>query len=37
MTVLTSLDRLALQRELGVPASVEEHVGRLAGLARAAV
>ena len=36
VTVLTSLDRLALQRELGVPASVEEHVGRLAGLARAA-
>jgi orotidine-5'-phosphate decarboxylase len=35
VTVLTSLDRLALQRELGVAASVEEHVGRLAGLARA--
>jgi orotidine-5'-phosphate decarboxylase len=33
VTVLTSLDRLALQQELGVAASVEEHVGRLAGLA----
>jgi orotidine-5'-phosphate decarboxylase len=36
VTVLTSLDRRALERELGVPASVEAHVLRLAELARAA-
>jgi orotidine-5'-phosphate decarboxylase len=34
VTVLTSLDRRALDRELGVPASVEAHVLRLAELAR---
>src|SRR5207244_2790533 len=31
VTVLTSLDRKALQREVGVPTSVEAHVPRLAG------
>ncbi len=36
VTVLTSLDRAALQRELGVAASVEGHVLRLADLAREA-
>ena len=36
VTVLTSLDRKALQREVGVPTSVEAHVLHLAGLARAA-
>ena len=36
VTVLTSLDRKALQREVGVPASVAAHVLHLAGLARAA-
>ena len=34
VTVLTSLDRKALQREVGVPAAVEAHVLRLAELAR---
>jgi orotidine-5'-phosphate decarboxylase len=34
VTVLTSLDRRALQRELGVASSVEGHVLHLAGLAR---
>lgn len=36
VTVLTSLDRAALHRELGVPISVEGHAVHLAGLARAA-
>src|SRR5262245_25228213 len=36
VTVLTSLDRAALHREVGVPASVEGHVLHLATLARAA-
>jgi orotidine-5'-phosphate decarboxylase len=36
VTVLTSLDRKALQREVGVPTSVEGHVLHLAGLAREA-
>lgn len=36
VTVLTSLDRAALHRELGVPMAVEGHVVRLAGLARTA-
>jgi orotidine-5'-phosphate decarboxylase len=36
VTVLTSLDRRALDRELGVPASVEAHVLRLAEAAREA-
>ncbi|HEU5323399.1 MAG TPA: orotidine-5'-phosphate decarboxylase [Methylomirabilota bacterium] len=36
VTVLTSLDRRALETEVGVPASVEAHVLRLAELARAA-
>jgi orotidine-5'-phosphate decarboxylase len=36
VTVLTSLDRATLQRELQVPLSVEGHVVHLAGLARAA-
>jgi len=36
VTVLTSLDRAALQRELNVPLSVEGHVLHLAQLARAA-
>jgi len=36
VTVLTSLDRRALERELGVPASVDAHVLRLAELAREA-
>jgi orotidine-5'-phosphate decarboxylase len=36
VTVLTSLDRAALNGELGVAASVEEHVLRLAELAREA-
>jgi orotidine-5'-phosphate decarboxylase len=36
VTVLTSLDRAALQRELGVAASVEGHVLHLCGLAREA-
>ena len=36
VTVLTSLDRALLQRELNVPLSVEGHVIHLAGLARAA-
>ncbi len=36
VTVLTSLDRAALQRELGVPSSVEGHVLHLCQLARAA-
>ncbi len=36
VTVLTSLDRASLQRELGVPVSVEGHAVHLAGLARAA-
>jgi orotidine-5'-phosphate decarboxylase len=36
VTVLTSLDRRALQREVGVPTSVESHVLRLAELAREA-
>jgi orotidine-5'-phosphate decarboxylase len=34
VTVLTSLDRTSLQREVGVPTSVEGHVLHLAGLAR---
>jgi orotidine-5'-phosphate decarboxylase len=36
VTVLTSLDRAALQRELGVPVAVEGHAVHLAGLALAA-
>jgi orotidine-5'-phosphate decarboxylase len=36
VTVLTSLDRAALARELGVPSTVEGHVLHLAELARAA-
>jgi orotidine-5'-phosphate decarboxylase len=36
VTVLTSLDRKALQREVGVPTSVDGHVLHLAGLAREA-
>ena len=36
VTVLTSLDRRALQREVGVPTSVESHVLHLAALAREA-
>jgi len=36
VTVLTSLDRKALQREVGVPASVAAHVLHLSGLAQAA-
>ena len=36
VTVLTSLDRAALQREVGVPSSVEGHVLHLCQLARAA-
>jgi orotidine-5'-phosphate decarboxylase len=36
VTVLTSLDRRALEREIGVPASVDAHVLRLAELAREA-
>lgn len=36
VTVLTSLDRAALHRELGVPMAVEGHAMRLAALARAA-
>jgi orotidine-5'-phosphate decarboxylase len=36
VTVLTSLDRTALHREVGVPASVEAHVLHLAGMAREA-
>jgi len=36
VTVLTSLDRKALQREVGVPTSVAAHVLHLAGLAQAA-
>ena len=36
VTVLTSLDRALLQRELNVPLSVEGHVLHLAGLAKAA-
>ena len=36
VTVLTSLDRRALETELGVPGSVEAHVLRLAEQARAA-
>ena len=36
VTVLTSLDRKALQREVGVPANVAAHVLHLAGLAQAA-
>jgi orotidine-5'-phosphate decarboxylase len=36
VTVLTSLDRAALLRELGVPVAVEGHAVALAGLARAA-
>src|SRR5262245_2852353 len=36
VTVLTSLDRRALQREVGVPASVESHVLHLAAIAREA-
>jgi orotidine-5'-phosphate decarboxylase len=36
VTVLTSLDRKALQREVGVPTSVESHVLHLASLAREA-
>jgi orotidine-5'-phosphate decarboxylase len=36
VTVLTSLDRQTLQREVGVPASVESHVLALAERARAA-
>src|SRR5881394_3188246 len=34
VTVLTSLDRSALHRELGVPSSVEGHVLHLSALAR---
>jgi orotidine-5'-phosphate decarboxylase len=36
VTVLTSLDRRALQNEVGVPTSVESHVLHLAGLGREA-
>src|SRR5436309_13090652 len=36
VTVLTSLDRKALQREVGVPTSVAAHVLHLAALARGA-
>jgi orotidine-5'-phosphate decarboxylase len=36
VTVLTSLDRRALEREVGVPTTVEGHVLHLAGLAREA-
>ena len=36
VTVLTSLDRRALQREVGVPTSVESHVLHLAAIAREA-
>ena len=36
VTVLTSLDRAALQRELGVPSAVEGHAVHLAALAREA-
>ena len=36
VTVLTSLDRAALQRELGVPTAVEGHAVHLAALAREA-
>jgi orotidine-5'-phosphate decarboxylase len=36
VTILTSLDRAALHRELGVPVSVEGHAVHLADLARAA-
>jgi orotidine-5'-phosphate decarboxylase len=36
VTVLTSLDRATLLRELGVPVAVEGHAVALAGLARAA-
>jgi orotidine-5'-phosphate decarboxylase len=36
VTVLTSLDRRALQREVGVPTSVEGHVLHLASISRAA-
>ena len=36
VTVLTSLDRASLQREVGVPMSVAGHAVHLAGLARAA-
>ena len=36
LTVLTSLDRRALQREVGVPTSVESHVLHLAAIAREA-
>jgi orotidine-5'-phosphate decarboxylase len=36
VTVLTSLDRRALEREVGVPASVDAHVLRLAEAAREA-
>jgi orotidine-5'-phosphate decarboxylase len=36
VTVLTSLDRRALQREVGVPTSIESHVLHLAALAREA-
>ena len=36
VTVLTSLDRAALQRELGVPVAVEGHAVHLAALAREA-
>jgi orotidine-5'-phosphate decarboxylase len=36
VTVLTSLDRTTLQREVGVPSSVEAHVLHLAGVAREA-
>ena len=36
VTVLTSLDRAALQRELGVPSAVEGHAVHLATLAREA-
>ena len=36
VTVLTSLDRRALQREVGVPTSVESHVLHLAGVTREA-
>ncbi len=36
VTVLTSMDRAALQRELGVPSSVEGHVLQLCQLARQA-
>jgi orotidine-5'-phosphate decarboxylase len=36
VTVLTSLDRTTLHREVGVPSSVEAHVLHLAGVAREA-